>query len=353
MLGETESETLTLGGIIKAGNKVLTSTGKVEIFGKPRFRMSRMLEVAQPGATEIKVDPTDLDWAVNDKIFIPPSTLNHTHSEYRTITAIDQGTITLDSPLDFYHYGTADSTGDTYNGIDIRNEVLLLTRNIVIRGEDRDGWPGHVLVTDFFESDGTMREGYMIADNVEFTYLSQKNVGRAAMRWEGAVGSENTVSTITNCAIHDGLDWGLSIKDSNNIEIKDTVFAGWRAIGVAIDKTRNVTFSGNFVGDVKARKIDFTGMTIDKESCVTIGGYGDPGKGTTNHDIKVQNNIAAGCVYAGFVAPAYVECGGDNSNFKDNVAHSSSRVGLYAYANPVGTKNEECIEWSHFAGYKT
>ena len=353
MLGETESETLTLGGTVKAGNKVLTSTGKVEMFGKPRFRMTRMVDSALPGATDIVVDETDLDWAVGDRIFLPPSTMNHTHSEYKTITAINAGTITLDTPLDYYHFGKAASTADIYNGVDIRNEVLLLTRNIVVRGEDKDGWPGHVLVTDFFEADGTMREGYMIADNVEFTYLSQKDVGRGAMRWEGAVGSENTVSTITNCAIHDGLDWGLSIKDSNNIEIKDTVFAGWRAIGFAMDKTRNVTFTGNLVGDVKARKIDFTGMTIDKEACITIGGYGNPKTGTTNHDSKIQNNIAAGCMFAGFVAPGYVECDGDNSNFKDNVAHSSSRYGLYAYANPVGTKNADCVEWSHFAGYKT
>ena len=111
-----------------------------------------------------------------------------------------------------------------------------------------------------------------------------------------------------------------------------------------------MTFTGNFIGDVRDRKIQFTGITVDKMGCVAYGSYTE---GTTNYDAKFSNNIAAGCPYAGFVAPAYTTCGGSNDNFKDNVAHSTSRVGAYAYANPVSTTNNACIEWSHFAAYKT
>lgn len=195
-----------------------------------------------------------------------------------------------------------------------------------------------------------MRYGYIIADNVEFVNVSQKDVGKGGLRFEGSLGTTGVYSRISNSAIHNGQDWGLSMLNANNIEIVDNVFVGWRAIGIRIDSTRNITFTGNFVGDVKERDIKFTGMTIDKMGCVAFGSYTE---GTTNHDAKFSGNIAAGCPYAGFVAPAYAECGGTNDNFKDNVAHSSSRYGAYAYANPVGTKNNACVEWSHFSAYKT
>ena len=328
MLGHTESETLTLGGTVKAGNKVLASCNRVELYGKKRFRMTRMLAETDAGADTITVDATDstFDWAVGDYIFIATSTINVTHSEYRTITAIDGGSITLDNPLAYYHYGAAESTATKYNGVDIRNEVLLLSRNVKVKGEEQDAWPGHIMATDLIDGE-KIREGYIIADNVEFSNLSQKDVGKGGIRWEGAVGSSSTVSTLTNSAFYSGQDWGLSIKSSNNVEVKDNVFVGWRAIGVRIDFTRNVTFSGNFVGDVRHRGIAFTGMTIDKEACVTVGGYEES---NNNHGFVGQNNIAAGCQYAGFVLPAYEECGGTN-NVSGNVAHSSSRYGLYAY----------------------
>ena len=86
--------------------------------------------------------------------------------------------------------------------------------------------------------------------------------------------------------VHGGQDWGISLISANNVEVKDNVFVGWRAIGARLDSTRNVTFTGNFVGDVRGRGIAFTGMTIDKEACITVGGYLEKGgSGTTNHDL--------------------------------------------------------------------
>ena len=88
-------------------------------------------------------------------------------SEYRTIVSNHGGLLTLDKDLDYYHYGEGASTADEYNGIDVRGEVLLLSRNIKILGEDNDGWGGQVMVTDMFESDGTWRKGSIIMDNVQ------------------------------------------------------------------------------------------------------------------------------------------------------------------------------------------
>lgn len=58
--------------------------------------------------------------------------------------------------LEFYHWGAPDSTGNNYNGVDMRAEVILLSRNIVIAGEfvDEqvyDGFGGHIVTSDIME----------------------------------------------------------------------------------------------------------------------------------------------------------------------------------------------------------
>ena len=110
------------------------------------------------GDTEILVSP-ELDWDVGDEIYLAPTAMQMLHSDYRTIVSYEGGLITLDEPLNFYHWGAAESTEADYNGVDMRGEVILLNRNIKIQGEDVDGWGGQVFVSDYFETDGTWRKG--------------------------------------------------------------------------------------------------------------------------------------------------------------------------------------------------
>jgi len=49
----------------------------------------------------------------------------------------------------------------------MRAEIVLLSRNIKIEGEDNDGWGGQVLVTDKFDADGRWLKGSLIFDNVQ------------------------------------------------------------------------------------------------------------------------------------------------------------------------------------------
>lgn len=55
---------------------------------------------------------------------------------YDTVT----GVATINKAVNFYHFGADKSTGDEYNGVDMRGEVILLTRNLRIIGEDVEGW---------------------------------------------------------------------------------------------------------------------------------------------------------------------------------------------------------------------
>ena len=161
-----------------------------------------------------------------------------------------------------------------------------------------------MLATDIFELDGTWRKGSLIFDHVQVYNCSQKDAYHSAIRFEGAMGG---YSRISNSAVHQGLDWGLIIWDSNNVEIVDSMFVGWRAVGWNLDKFRNSTLTGNFIGDVGGRGIEFIDMTIDKEACVAYSSYRTPKGGTPSYDITFTDNTAAGCIFAGFVAPGH-EC---------------------------------------------
>jgi len=112
---------------------------------------------------------------------------------------------------------------------------------------------------------------------------------------------------------------------------------------------RNVTVDANFIGDIRGRGIEFMNMAIDKESCVGYCSYDGP---TKCYDIIFTNNIAAGCVYAGFVAPGY-DCGNTASRtFYNNVAHSVDGYGGYMYPDEVSGTSAKCMEFSHFTAYK-
>lgn len=119
----------------------------------------------------------------------------------------------------------------------------------------------------------------------------------------------------------------MSIFNAANVELIDNVFAGFRNIGMRIDSARNCTITGNFIGDVRARGIDFVNSAIDKEGCVAYCSL----EGTSCYDMTVTDNIAAGCPYSAWVAPGYEECGKNTKNFYNNIGHSSEGYGAYIY----------------------
>jgi len=152
----------------------------------------------------------------------------------------------------------------------MRGEVILLTRNVKVVGEDADGWGGQILATDMFESNGAWRKGQIIFDNVEVENCSQRNTFKAAIRFEGAMGGW---SSITNSVVHNSLAWSVSVMRSNNVHLENSAFVGSFAIGVQMDFVRNVTMTGTFTGDVLARKFTAGDMFVDKEGCVAVCSY--------------------------------------------------------------------------------
>jgi hypothetical protein len=90
-------------------------------------------------------------------------------SDTAKITEYDSrsGIITLDRRLSAYHYGASDSTASQYSGVDIRNEVYLLSRNVKISGDNVEAWGCQVVTSDYIEISGKLRAGRTNMDNVE------------------------------------------------------------------------------------------------------------------------------------------------------------------------------------------
>ena len=88
----------------------------------------------------------------------------------------------------------------------MRGEVLLLSRNIKIIGNDSDNWGGQIVTSDFIEGDGTMRNGSTVFDSVEIYNCSQYDTMMASMRFEG---NGRSFSHISNSAIHHGSGIGV------------------------------------------------------------------------------------------------------------------------------------------------
>lgn len=145
------------------------------MYGKKRkFKMTRLKKPCKKGDKTITVETTNVDLVKGDKIGIASTSYKHDGGEDNYVEAYDAktGVITLKTALNIYHWGADKSTAADYNGIDMRGEVVSLSRNIKIVGENVDSFGCQVLTSDIMEFDGTIRAGSTKMDSVEFDFCS-------------------------------------------------------------------------------------------------------------------------------------------------------------------------------------
>ena len=65
--GDFNSSVLTMSGATQQGNKLIANVGELKFYGKKRSNMSRLLAVANKGATTVTVEP-NLDWVAGDQL---------------------------------------------------------------------------------------------------------------------------------------------------------------------------------------------------------------------------------------------------------------------------------------------
>lgn len=351
LFGEPIDEAVAFSMFTEGGNKGIMNVGLVHMYGKDRDQMTRLRADVFSGDNSATVYP-GLDWVAGDQVALLCTATQWTHTDYMTISSYDSqtGVIVFNDNLKFYHYGALKSTADDYSGVDMRGEVVLLTRNVRVVGNDTDSWGAQIVTSDTIELNGVQRMGQLILNNVECYNCSQRNTEKAGIRFENAVLSH---SSVTNSVVWGGLAWSFAALYSKNINVEKSYFIGGRQVGVFVSGATNVTFDQIVVGDIIRRpEVEaIMSNTIDKEACVSICAFYGPD--SKCYDNKITNSIAAGCVYAGFVVPGH-NCGDADTqdNFRGNVAHSVDQGGAYIFPDVTGDSHHTCYEGSHFAAYK-
>ncbi len=304
--GTATEATLVMTGALEAGNKLLANTGLISLKGAPRDRWSRLRSVVERGDRSALVE-IGLDWRAGDRVYLAPTAMQFDHSDYMDIEAYNNNTgeITFTEGVQFYHWGQSSSTEDDYNGLDMRGEVVLLSRHIRILGTDEDKWGCNVINSEFLQSDGTLRSGQLIFDQVELYNCSQRNTQKAAIRFEGSITKQQYVR---DCVIHEGHGWSMFISSSRNINVINSSFIGGLVFGINMLATQDSVLDNNLVADVR-RRLNEGIHLIDME-----GGYAICSTQDNNicKNLTITNNVAVGTVFAGFVAPGH-NCGEEST----------------------------------------
>jgi hypothetical protein len=215
-----------LNNAVEAGNRIMMNIANISMHGAKRDAHSRLHREALKGSTDIVVGP-GLDWKNGDEIALASTTFRGDSSEKLTVAAYDKqtGMLTTTTPLQFYHWGQAESTIDEY-GADLRGEVIMLTRNILIGGDECT-----ILSSDYIEADLSTRSGRTIMDGVQIKDCSQPNTEKAALRFDS---NNKAWSSVSNSAFDTGEGWAVNINAAANIQFNNNVVFKYRNFGINI-----------------------------------------------------------------------------------------------------------------------
>jgi parallel beta-helix repeat protein len=337
--------------MFEGGNKVIANTGKLRMYGKTVGRKwTRLANTANAGQSWILLADEPTDWAVGDELGITPSGRDYTQRDFAIIQGIDGKNITLTQGLAYTHYGSASASDSDTSNIDIRAEVVHLTRNIKVQGTNEDKWGAHVVTAHNRDSgflNGQLvsveRKGDAIIDHVEFVNCSQYDTDKAAVRFSNfySLDSTDVKSSVTNSAIHNGLGIGIMVTNANDVTVDNNVVFFQHIGGIWMKASNRTTITNNVVGGMGTRY--WSGDTRLDELAL----YNLCNKNQNCEDLVVKNNIAAGGERVGFLIPT-ISCT-STSNYENNSAHSVQH-GAWLLKNNLLSS---CHAFTGFKAYKT
>ena len=168
----------------------------LDIHGQPLLddrTWTHLNATAESGATELCLTHP-VDWAVYSQIVITSTGFDMNEVEQRTITAVTHGgrCMRFGRPLKHQHLGET----RTYGGqsVEMRAEVGLLSRNVVIQGNDfspLDRHGGHIML---YSQEGSVRDNSFVGriENAELRYMGQAfQMGRYAVHFHVSLALNN------------------------------------------------------------------------------------------------------------------------------------------------------------------
>ncbi|MEM8788072.1 MAG: G8 domain-containing protein [Pseudomonadota bacterium] len=210
---------------------IVAPGGKIDLHGAEKASWTLLETNAEAGSTVIEVRDAS-GWQVGDLLAIAPTDVDAFEVEERTIVSIDDGTVTLDRPLDHLHTGY-DMALDNGRVLELRAEVSNLSRNITIEGANEGQTrildtnandPDHVATVGYGGHTIFMADTQVKISGVEFTELGiSGELGRYPVHFHHSGDMEG--SYVKDSAIHHVFQRGLVVHQADNALIEgNTVY---------------------------------------------------------------------------------------------------------------------------------
>ncbi len=188
---------------------IMLMRGTLNMHGNRSHSWTKLAATAEKGATSIQVLDAS-GWRAGDEIVLASTDFNPRQAETRHIVSVSGNTITLDSPLDYMHFG------EITFGVDERGEVGLLTRNIKVQAsEDAEESyiGGHIMA---------MGGSKAYVDGVELYRMGQHlTLARYPMHFH--ILGEGAGMYVRNASIHDSYNRCVTVHGTNNLRIENNV----------------------------------------------------------------------------------------------------------------------------------
>jgi hypothetical protein len=205
---------------------IVSCDGRWDIHGAPLNRTwVKLAATARKGDSQLQVTEPLTGWKTGDRVIITASKESYgagssfrqtsgrpraVQTEERSITAIDGTAVTLDTPLDYEHFGA----GST------RSEVANLSRNVIVESANPDGVRGHTM----YHRD--CRGGISYA---EFRHLGKAGLlGKYAIHFH-LVRETMRGSGVVGASIWDSHNRWITIHGTDYLLVRDCV--GYQSIG--------------------------------------------------------------------------------------------------------------------------
>src|SRR6187402_1805968 len=194
----------------KVDRGIMLMGGTLNLHGENRTNTwTKLANTAAAGSTSIEV-LSAAGWRVGDEIVLASTDFNPRQAERRTISAIRGNTITLDSKLEYMHFGKI-----TFD-VDERGEVGLLTRNIKLQASAdaaESFYGGHVMA---------MNSSKMFVEGVEFNRMGQNlTLARYPIHWH-LIGDAKG-QYIKNASLHDTYNRCVTVHGTNFLRVENNV----------------------------------------------------------------------------------------------------------------------------------
>ncbi len=311
----THRATITLFGtnpeldVMSMGTKFLgvMGGGVVDIHGSPpKSTWTKLAGPVAAGATTLEVVEAD-GWKVGDEIVVASGVVDGYQAETRRIAAVQGRVVTLDKPLVNARPGTLRTVDNRV--VDTRTEVGVLTRNVVIRGDEAsDGarFGGHVMV---------MGGGKTFIDGVELQRMGQfDHLARYPFHWH-LVG-DVTGQYLKRSVVNRSFQRGIVVHGAQHATVADNIVFDTVGHNYLVETPDTVDNTWDHNLALVTRIANFTQQTLSTQNDNEPANYWIRAAKNT-----FTRNSAAGSIASGFW---YDQTADGPTTFDGNVAHSST-----------------------------